>query len=65
MSKRKNKKMLKKIITLIDEDFRNPNRIEMNIQGEPCTVGDSYGYVRSIGVIRDYIRNNLKLPLNP
>lgn len=65
MSKRKNKKMLKKIITLIDEDYRNPNRSEVNIPGELCIVGDSYGYVRSIGVIRDYIRNNLKLPLNP
>ena len=65
MSKRKTKKILKEIIKRIDSDYRNPNRIEMNVIGEPCVVGDSYGFVRSIQVIRDFIREDLKLPLNP
>ena len=65
MSKRKTKKILKEIIKRIDSDYRDPNRIQMNVVGEPCIVGDSYGYVRSIQVIRNYIRKDLKLPLNP
>ena len=65
MSKRKTKKILKKIIKRIDSDYQDPNRIQMNVVGEPCIIGDSYGYVRSIQVIRDYITKELKLPLNP
>lgn len=65
MSKRKTKKILKEIIKRIDSDYRDPNRIQMNVINEPCIVGDSYGYVRSIQVIRNYIREDLKLPLNP
>ena len=59
------KKILKEIIKRIDEDYQDPDRIEINVIGEKCIVGDSYGYTRSIQVIRDYITKELKLPLNP